>query len=58
MVAGPDPTMTVISLVIAEVWLAGGLVPMTRSFISGVDGELTCLNRPKPAAFSFFTADA
>ena len=34
----------VISLVIAEVWLAGGLVPTTRSLSSGVDGDGLCLN--------------
>src|SRR6185312_4183293 len=55
---GPEPTITAISLVIADVWLAGGLVPMTLSFISGVDGELTCLKRVNPADFSFLTAAA
>ena len=48
----------VISLVIAEVWLAGGNVPTTRSLSSGVDADGLCLNRPKPASVSFLTASA
>jgi hypothetical protein len=48
--------MIVITLVIADVWLAGGLVPMTLPMSSGVDGELACLKRPNPAAVSFLTA--
>ena len=41
--------MTVISFVIADVWLAGGLVPITLSLSSGVDGELLCLKTLNPA---------
>ena len=37
--------MMVISLVIAEVWLAGGLVAITLSLSSGVDADRVCLNR-------------
>ena len=48
----------VISLVIAEVWLAGGMVPTTRSLSSGVDADGACLKRPKPASVSFLTASA
>ncbi|CNH50870.1 Uncharacterised protein [Mycobacterium tuberculosis] len=56
MVSGPEPTTTVITLVIAEVWLAGGLVPMTLPESSGVDGEFACLNLVKPAALSLLIA--
>jgi hypothetical protein len=48
--------MTVITLVIADVWLAGGLVPMTLPNSSGVDGEFACLNLVNPAPFSLVTA--
>ncbi|OOK71498.1 serine/threonine-kinase pknB domain protein [Mycobacterium kansasii] len=47
-----------ITLVIAEVWLAGGLVPMTLPAISGEEGEAACLNLLNPAAVSFLTASA
>ena len=58
LASGPEPTTMVISLVIAEVWFAGGSVPTTRSLSSGVDADGLCLNRPKPASVSFFTASA
>ena len=48
----------VISLVIAEVWLAGGSVDSTLSFCSGVDAASDSLNFPNPAALSFWTASA
>ncbi len=38
----------VISLVIAEVWLAGGMVPTTLSFSSGVDGDDDLRELPEP----------
>src|SRR6478735_6335878 len=58
LLSGPEPTTIVISLVIAEVWLAGGMVASTLSFISGVDGDCDCLNLPKPASVSFWTQSA
>ena len=57
-VSGPAPRTMVISLVIADVWLTGGLVPRTLSFISGVDGDDDGRNFSKPAAVSFSTASA
>ena len=48
--------MTVITLVIADVWLAGGLVPITLPSSSGVDGEFACLTLLNPAPFSLETA--
>src|ERR1700733_11477973 len=56
LVSGPAPTIRVTTLVIADVWLAGGLVPITLPNRSGVDGEFACLNLVKPAAFSLLTA--
>ncbi|CFE44070.1 Uncharacterised protein [Mycobacterium tuberculosis] len=50
--------MMMTTLVMADVWLAGGLVPMTLPTSSGVDGEFACLKRPNPAAVSFLTASA
>src|SRR6476469_1429464 len=58
LLSGPEPTTIVISLVIAEVWLAGGMVASTLSFISGVDGDCDCLNLPKPASVNFWTQSA
>ena len=53
---GRSRRSTVITLVIAEVWLAGGLVPTTLPDSSGVDGEFACLNLLNPAAFSLLIA--
>ena len=50
--------MTVMTLVIADVWLAGGSVAITLPSVSGVDGEFACLNLVNPAAFSLVTASA
>ncbi len=57
-VAGPLPSTIVISLVIAEVWLAGGTVDSTRSFCSGVEADVVCRKRSKPALVSLRTASA
>jgi hypothetical protein len=54
-VCGPLPTTTVISLVIADVWFAGGIVERTLSFCSGVEADSVCLYLPNPAALSFWT---
>src|SRR5215208_2621954 len=56
--SGPEPTTIVISLVIAEVWLAGGMVASTLSFMSGVDGDSDRLNLPNPAWLNFWTQSA
>src|SRR5262249_53869671 len=53
LLSGPEPTTIVISLVIAEVWLAGGMVASTLSFISVVDGDFDSLNLPNPPSVSF-----
>ena len=58
LLSGPEPTTIVISLVIAEVWLAGGMVASTLSFCSGVDGDFDSLNLPNPASVSFWTQSA
>ena len=50
--------MTVTTLVIADVWLAGGSVAITLPSVSGDDGEFACLNLVNPAAFSLVTASA
>src|SRR4051812_26978288 len=58
LLSGPVPRTIVISLVIAEVWFAGGMVASTLSFISGVDGDSERLNLPNPAWVSFWTHSA
>ena len=58
LVFGPLPTTIVITLVMADVELAGGLVASTRSFCSGVDADSDCWNLAKPASLSLFTHSA
>ena len=48
----------VISLVIADVWLAGGIVPTTRSFSSGVDADGRLLETPEAGVGELLDASA
>src|SRR4051794_6659109 len=55
-VLGPFPTTIVITLVMADVELAGGNVASTWPFRSGVEGDIDSVVFSKPAALSFAAA--